>query len=643
MKLLAVVLSIGAVCGAGLGVFFALIHDLPQIRALEDFAPSAVTRVYSADQVLLAELFAEKRDPIALEAVPEFLTAAVIATEDRKFYRHSGLDLKGIARAAFRNLQAGEFVEGASTLTQQLAKTLFLDPRKTLARKIKEAVLAIQLERRYTKGEILELYLNQIYFGSGAYGVESAARLYFGKSAANLKLAECALIAAMPRSPSRYSPLVNPDLALQRRNLVLRQMRETGAITERQFLRASKAPLAPLQPERQAAKAPYFVDRVRNFLEETIGADMLYKGGLRIDTTLEDRLQRAAEKAVSEGVAAFSVRAEARDRISPAPQAALVALEVQSGRILAMVGGTDYAKSPYNRAVTALRQPGSAFKPIVYAYAVEKGIPQNELILDAPIVYRSASGGRDWKPQNFSGSHRGEITLRRALAVSQNIPAVRLMERLRPERVIEFAHRLGIRSELRPNLSLALGSSEVHLMELVAAYSVFANQGRKTDPLAVTRVRDRNGRSLVQFKSERTAAMSRASAAIVTDMLTGVVQEGTAGKARVLGRSVAGKTGTTSDNRDAMFIGYSPTIAAGVWVGFDDGHPLGQGEGGSRTALPIWVQFMQEALREAPPAYFDFPDDVVRVPMNPHTGRPASEADGTAVQALFLRGSEPQR
>ena len=360
----ALIVFCGVFIGVMSGILYAVTHDLPQIRALEDFRPSSVTRVYSADNVLLAEIFVEKRHPIPLGEIPQDLKQALIATEDRAFYQHSGVDLKGILRASVKNIVVGRFAEGASTISQQLAKTLFLTPRKELIRKVKEAFLAFQLERRYTKDEILALYLNQIYFGSGAYGVESASRIFFGKSVMDLSLAECALIAGMPPAPSKYSPWVNRDLALKRRAIVLGQMKAVGYITSESYDAAMVEPLA-LSRSKDAVKAPYFVAYTKAILEKMFGSSQLYKGGLHVHTTLSHDLQMAAERAVSEGLSALEKRMK-RNRIpEPEPQSSLISLDVNSGAILAMVGGKDYSKSPFNRATQALRQPGSAFKPIV--------------------------------------------------------------------------------------------------------------------------------------------------------------------------------------------------------------------------------------------------------------------------------------
>ena len=636
---LAAVLIASILFGSLVGAFFAFTRDLPQIRSLEEYTPSAVTRIYSADNKLIAELYAERRDPVSLTDMPDDLIKALITTEDRKFYSHGGVDIKGIARAIVKDIRAGDFVEGASTITQQLTKTLFLTPKKTITRKIKEAILSFQLERRYTKDEILALYLNQVYFGSGAYGVESAARLFFGKPVRDLDLPECALLAGMPRAPSRYSPLVNLDLATRRRDIVLKQMLATGLITRQLYRAAVDTPVIVARPTQTHRTAPYFVDYVKPLLENAVGESRLYKGGLTVFTTLDSKLQQAAQKAGHAGVEQLIVRMT-RNRIQdPDPQVALAALDVKSGGILAMVGGRDFSRSPFNRATSAYRQPGSAFKPLIYAKALEQGYSQDKLILDAPVAYQRGNSIKQWQPQNYSKDFKGEITLRTALSLSKNIPAVRLIEALGPATVIEFARRLGIRTPLRSNLSLALGTSEVTLLELTAAYAVFPNAGNHIKPYGVTAIADSSGHVLWKVARQTTVAMQRADAAIVTDMLRGVVLEGTGRKARTLGRSVAGKTGTTNDYRDALFIGFSPTLAAGVWVGRDSGDSLGRGETGARAALPIWIDFFQAAFQDDSFEYFDLPDNTRRLYMHPTTGQTASADFPGAVPALFRTDS----
>ncbi len=632
----------GIICGILAGFFLALTHDLPQISSLENFRPSAVTRIYSSDKVLIAELFAEKRDPVTLKVIPEYLKKAIITTEDRNFYTHSGIDIKGIIRAIIKDIWAGKFVEGASTITQQLAKTLFLTPQKNLARKLKEAFLAFHLERRYTKDEILELYLNQVYFGSGAYGVESAAKIFFNKSVKDLTLAECSLVSAMPKAPSRYSPLVNRDLSIKRRNIVLKQMLETGIINETEYNNALNETLNLSKKNKNSLKAPYFVEYVKDFLENIIGSSRLYKGGLTIYTTLSYELQKTAEDAIAKGISDLELRMKQQGIINPDPQSALVCLDIQSGGILAMIGGKNFYKSPYNRATVARRQPGSAFKPIVYAHAMEKGFTQNMMILDAPVAFKGRKKGEAWKPENFSKNYQGEITLRKALALSKNIPAVRLIEMLGPSSVVQFGYKLGIKSTLSPNLSLALGTSEVTLLELTSAYTVFPNRGKSIKPYGVMEIVDHNGRIVWRAKPKKRLVMSRTGAAIMTDMLMAVVKEGTGKKANIIKHPVAGKTGTTDKCKDALFVGFSPSIATGVWVGRDKFVTLGKRETGARAALPIWMEFMEKALADEPFQYFDIPDDVVQVHMNSTSGLLENADSPNGVAALFKKGTEPR-
>lgn len=634
---------IGLLSGATAGVFFAFTRDLPQIRELENFEPSAATRIYSADQVLLAELFLEKRTPVSIDQIPKDLKSALIVTEDRQFYTHSGIDLKGILRAVVKDIIAGQFVEGASTITQQLAKTLFLSQEKTIIRKIKEAILAVQLERRYTKDELLALYLNQIYFGSGAYGVESAARLFFGKPASQMDLAQCAMVAGLPKAPSRYTPLVNPDLAEKRRNLVLSLMLNQGLITDVQYQLATRQPVLNASPGTTPGFAPYFVQYIKPVLEAAIGPSLLYKGGLTVHTTLSQRLQQTAEAAVENGLDRLQQRMNSKKQPEAAPQGALVAIDIRTGGILAMVGGRHFPESAFNRAVDARRQPGSVFKPIFYALAIARGFTQASLVLDAPVVFKGGNNSEDWQPENFSKRYQGEMTLRQALTHSKNIPAVRLVESLGPSAVVQFAHKLGIDSPLSPNLSIALGATNSTLLEITAAFGVFPNGGNHISPHGITEILDRDNALLWRARPAIRPVMTDTEAAIMVDMLQGVVEEGTGRQARQLNLPVAGKTGTTNDFKDALFVGFSPAVAAGVWVGMDDSSPLGDKETGARAALPVWIDFMEATRPESTTLYFDIPDNMKKVWMDPVTGRGAMDGDDGAVKALFVSGTEPKQ
>lgn len=631
------VAAAGLLCGISAGGLLALTRDLPQITALENFRPPAVTRVFSADQVMLAELFAERRDPVSIHQIPRMLKTALLATEDRRFYQHSGVDIKGLMRAIVKNVIKGRYAEGASTLTQQLAKTLFLTRRKTITRKVREAILALQLERRYTKDEILTFYLNQIYLGSGAYGVGAAARTYFGSDLSQLTLSQCALIAGLPKAPSRYSPLVNPDLAYKRRNIVLAQMHAIQAIDEQAYHEARNEPITTVPRAHGNPHAPYFIQYIKKKLETAIGADLLYKGGLTVYTTLSFEFQRAAEEAVARGLDQLARRMTLNGLPNPEPQAGLTVLNVHSGGLLALVGGRADHQAGFNRVSTARRQPGSAFKPIVYALAVERGFEQDQVLLDAPVVFKAAQSDQQWQPQNFSQTYAGEISLRWCLAHSKNIPAVRLIEKLGPTSVVQFAQRLGVQSELSPNLSLALGTSEITLLELTAAYAAFANGGKFISPYGVSKVVGPTGDILWRVRPEQHIAMSRNGAAIINNMLEAVILEGTGRSAQNLTGPLAGKTGTTNDFKDALFVGYSPKYAAGVWVGNDDGTTLGPKETGARAALPIWIQLMRKIGRQQTQSYFDIPDELRQIYMNPRTGARMDIGSSGSVRALVRR------
>jgi len=635
-------IAAGVLTGFSLGVILSVTRDLPQVQALEEFEPSASTRVFSADGQLLAQFFIHKRLPVSGDSIPDDLKKAIISVEDRRFYRHAGLDVKRNFGALIKDIQTRRLAQGASTITQQLARNLFLTPEKTLIRKLKEIFLALQIERRYTKDEILELYLNQIPFGSGAYGVGAAAEIYFGKKVSDLTLPECALLAGLPRSPARYSPFNHPEKALARRRVVLRVMLRDGNLTKEQFEAAAEAPLE-LAPRANARNlAPYFSEHVRRLLVDKFGQNMVYRGGLEVRTTLDLEVQKIAEKALVKGLEDL----DSRLRRSGGPdqesvQGALVALEPGTGRIVAMVGGKDFSASSFNRVVQARRQPGSAFKPIIYTAAIESGLTQAERIWDAPISFKLPGRKDPWKPQNYSQRFEGEISLRRALEISGNIPAIKLLSKVGVDQVIDTARSMGLTSKLNRNLSLALGTSEVTLIELVSAYNCLPGGGVWIEPWGIAEVKDRNGVVIFKAEPQKRAAVSPETAYILTDMLKAVITSGTGKKAKVLGRPLAGKTGTTDSFRDALFVGYSPELTAGVWVGYDSGRPLGQGETGARAALPTWIQFMGQALANKPARDFECPANIVIFPINRFSGARTNRDDPEMVEAAFKAGTEP--
>lgn len=630
--------------GGSVGFILYTAWDLPEVQALESYKPSITSRVYSDSHQLLAEYFVENRTPVILSDVPEALIKALVATEDTRFYSHHGLDYRGIARALYRNVRSGRILEGGSTLTQQLAKVLFLTPERSYLRKIKEMALALKIEQRYTKQEIMTLYLNQIYFGSGAYGVEAAAQTYFGKQAKDLSLAECALLAGIPRSPKYYSPFKSRESAFSRRAHVLNRLVATGNITGDQAREASRIPL-PVQPTVQhkgPAPAPYFVEYIRQKVEERFGSSILYSGGLNIYTSINTTLQGHAEQALITGLDKLELKLERRHKRLQPLQAAIIVLDPATSHILAMVGGRDFSKSQFNRAWQALRQPGSAFKPIVYAAAVERGFSATDLLSDTALSFK-IDAKKTWTPENFTRTYQGDVTLRKALAQSLNIPTVRLLSKIGIEDTIRYARTLGIKSPLKAVLPLALGSSDVTLLELTSAYSVFANGGVRLEPVAILSITDSSGRILSSSDQLPIQAMKPETAFIITNLLKGVVERGTGWKARELGRPVAGKTGTTNDYRDAWFIGYTPSLVAGVWVGFDDQRSLGPKATGSRAALPVWLDFMKQAHQNQEPVDFSIPNGILFKNVDPRTGLLSTEHCKRSLREAFLPGTEPRK
>jgi penicillin-binding protein 1A len=633
-----------ALIGAAVGFLLYSVWDLPEVRMLEEYRPSVTTRVYSDTNGLLAEFFVENRTPVRLADVPRPLVQALLATEDQRFYRHWGIDPRGIARALYRNVRAGKIIEGGSTLTQQLSKVLFLTPERSYTRKLKELVLALKIEQRYTKQEILSLYLNQIYFGAGAYGVEAAAQTYFGKPVRDLSLTECALLAGIPRSPKYYSPFRSRESARGRRALVLRRMVSAGIISQTEAEEANGVPLPVEQPPgaKASSKAPYFVEYIRQKVEERFGSSILYSGGLNIYTSINDAYQRYAEEAVRSGLTALE-RSMKKNRPGTSPlQSALVALDPASGHVVAMVGGRDFATSQFNRAWQAIRQPGSAFKPFVYAAALERGYSAADLLDDTPLTVK-VDNRKTWTPDNFTHLYQGKVTLRKALSQSLNVPTVRLLSTIGIPEVIRLARRLGITTPLQPVLPLALGSSDVTLLDLTSAYAVFANNGIRLNPVAILRITDSTGRVLYANDGVPTQVLRPETAFLVTNLLRGVVENGTGIRARSLGRPVAGKTGTTNDYRDAWFIGYTPVLVGGVWVGYDDQRSLGPRATGSRAALPIWLEFMRQAHQEQDPVEFLVPPSILFKTIDPRTGLLSTEKCPNSLREAFLPGTEPRR
>ncbi|GJL60106.1 MAG: penicillin-binding protein [Nitrospirales bacterium] len=737
--------------GAIAGILWIATRDLPTFDSFQDYHPSLVSRVYADNGELIGQFFIERRLYTPIDKIPKAFTQAVIATEDSRFFDHPGLDIVGIGRAAWTNLKKGGRFQGASTITQQLARALFLSPERTYQRKIKELILAVKMEWVLTKEQILEMYLNQIYFGHGAYGVAAATLTYFDKNVSDLSLPESAFLAGLPKAPNTYSPYRNPDLAKSRKELVLGRMVEAGYITSEEA-QAAKAITLSYRHQSIEPIAAYFLEEVRQHLVDRYGETLVYKGGLQIYTTLNIAMQKIAEEAVRTGLRQLDKRQGWRGPIdhipytkdfsppntlpelqspkaalvhglyralvtsvtkqsaqiligntykgsilfedmrwaqrqleetgdvgtavvldkatplqllkvgdiievapkngtvesgefvleqTPIVEGALIAMDPRTGAVQSMVGGYDFSRSQFNRAVIARRQPGSAFKPLIYASALQQGLTPATLILDAPVVYEDEDLDRVWKPENYEKRFFGTISLREALRHSRNAATVRLLEQIGVPEVVNIASSLGIRSPLSQDLSLALGSSSVTLQEITSAYGVFANQGLWLEPYMITHAKNLNGEILEQHQFEPRQAMTKENAYLITNMLMDVIQSGTGRLAKSIGRPLAGKTGTTNGYNDAWFVGYAPNLATGVWVGFDGVRTLGRLESGAHAALPIWTKFVDQALLHSPVMTFPIPNDIQFAQIDTTTGDLPSKTSQNISTEVFRKGTEP--
>lgn len=638
-------IAIGAMAGVVAGYF----RNVPPLDEV-NFDPKLTTYIYDVKGRVIARLFTENRVPVRLHEIPEVVRLAFIAAEDSDFYQHHGIDFLGIARAALVNLRAGAIEQGGSTITQQLAKLAFLTNDRTWSRKFKELLLAIQIERKYTKDEILESYLNVVYFGHGAYGVEAASQIFFQKSVSEVNLQEAALLAAIVNGPGYYSPFYDMEAATRRRNLVLRRMLDLGFIDRAAYDEAVSSPIELKDGRRQQPIAPHFVIYVREQLLDRYGAQMVYTGGLRVYTTLDLDLQRAAEKAIEEMVPVQ----ETDENGLAQPQAALVTIDVHTGEIRAMVGGRN--NDQYNRAVQATRQPGSAMKPFVYAAAIDsKRYTPAHLMVDEPTTFTLITG-ETWTPRNYDNTHRGTMSLRTALEDSINVVAAKLIDEIGPATAIDYAKRMGIttlQESGRLNdltLSFALGglTRGVTLLEMATAYGVFASGGIRTTPIAILRVEGPDGTVIDEFRPQRRLVLSPETAYIMTDMMRGVIERGT-GVGANIGRPAAGKTGTTSSFTDAWFVGYTPSLVTAVWIGNDSNEPMiypGR-QIGSGTAARTWRAYMSEAVKGTPVEEFPRPPGIVgplaidvtngKLVNDTCSGVPMNER----VYEIFIEGTEP--
>ncbi|MCC6649523.1 MAG: PBP1A family penicillin-binding protein [Candidatus Eisenbacteria bacterium] len=642
--------------GAVFGLVQWLRRDLPTPEQVAAVQAPVKTTVFDARGRVLHEFYRENRSPVPLKNIPRNLVNATLSTEDRSFYRHWGVDLWGVARAASTDLMKMRRSQGGSTITQQLARNLFLTHERTFTRKLREVALAIELERNYTKDQILELYFNQIYFGEGAYGVEAAAKTYFNKPLNELTLPDCALLCGIPANPSTYSPRRRPQAALLRRGKVLRNMLVTKAITQVEFDNAMHAPIGVTAVRYSNDRAPYFVEMVRLHLDEKYGSNAVYEGGLKVYTTLDMDMQQLAERALEKHVeslendmklkrtrAAYSTAASAGATGRTAYlQASLAAIDAHSGYIRALVGGRDWNHSNFNRATQAKRQPGSAFKPFVYTAAMDNGFKPTDIIVDEPVSFPGGNG-EAYQPQNYDHTYRGPVTLRYALQQSINVPAIKLLRKVGVSLVASYARRMGIKSPLGQNLSLALGSSEVTLLELTSAYAVLANRGIRNEPTFILKVENRSGVVLERTTPRPFEVLSEGTAASVTSMLQSVMDHGTGFPARARGFTLpaAGKTGTMDDYMDAWFVGYVPSLVCGVWVGYDEKKVIGPGMTGARAALPIWTEFMIGATRGRTVEDFPVPAGTTGRIVCAESGMLATDACPNTTTEMFGEGSEP--
>jgi penicillin-binding protein 1A len=633
---------------------------IPSAESIANFRPPASTRILDCRGRVIFDFFQEKRRPVPLESIPLCLRDAVVAVEDRRFYLHWGIDLVRIPGLVLSTLRRAGDIKGTSTITQQLARSMFLTPERSLARKLKEMALAVELERRYSKTEILELYFNQIWFGGSAYGVEAAAEKYFGRTAARLTPAECATLGAMLANPSAYSPYNHPDRLARRRNFFLAKMLRLGRVTQAQHDAAVGQPLVVLPPGTGGNLAPYFVEEVRRYLADRYGLDFVYRSGATVYTTLDLDMQTAANLVVRDQMLAqekdHNLRptwawydsAARRDTTIGPPrylQVALVAMDVKTGYVRALVGGRDFRHSEYDRATQARRQAGSSFKPFLYTAAIDGGaFTAASIEQDSPVTIR-IQGQPDYTPRDVEGKFSGPVTLRNALAHSINLVAVRLILKTGPEAVVRYAGMMGIASKLIPVYSLALGSVEVTPLEMTSAFNTLANSGIRVKPTMVTRVEDSRGTVLEENLPEEQPVLRPASAYVVTNMMQSVLDGGTGYAVRALGYDgpAAGKTGTTDDYTDCWFIGFTPELTCGVWVGFDKKKTIFDRAFGGGICAPIWAEFMKQVKPDSVPAdSFAVPDSILTLQVCEVTGELATAICSRVRPEVFILNTEPR-
>ena len=668
--LLALTFGVGFGCGLAAAGWMLVCRGgtCPDARQLDQLAPAQTSKLYAADGRFISELGLERRTLVPLKEIPRAVQDAFIITEDKRFYQHHGIDFVRVIGAAAHNVVSGGFGQGFSTLTMQLARNAFpekISREKTIVRKLRETKVALQIEHLYSKDKILELYLNQIYLGNGAYGVETASQRYFGKSVRDLNLAEAAMLAALPKAPERYNPRRYADRAIQRRNTIIGLMRNEGAVTDSAARLAQAYPLDLARRSDAGELAPYFVEWVRQQLEEQFG-EKLYTDGYKIFTTLDIDFQQAAERALERQLRAIeagkygqfkhttfeqyiarSVASDTESETSPYLQGAFVAMDPRNGAVRAMIGGRDYDDSKFNRATQALRQPGSTFKPVVYADAIHSGLPPSKLLDDSPLTLPQFSGN-DWTPQNYDLKFLGVIPLRQALYQSRNLATIRLGMELGPQSVIEMARKLGLTTPIPPYPSIYIGSADVYPIEMISAYSAFATLGVRSTPHAIVRVEDAKGHVLFEGSPLRFEVLSRDEAWLMVNMMKDVLSRGSAASIGASGFKIpaAGKTGTTNDYTDVWFIGYTPDLLAGVWMGFDRPQKIQANAQGGRLAAPAWQAFMTEVYQRRPqPPDWPRPEAIITRQVDDSTGmlrNPFCPAN-LVINEYFIEGTEPTK
>lgn len=651
-----IIFFISLLCGLGFGIYISVLRDLPPAESISFYTPPISTRVYDDQNRLLTEFFIERRDLASIKEVPEYLKQGFICIEDKLFYKHWGVNIMSLLRSVIENIIHLRVVRGGSTITMQLARNMFLTQEKTVLRKLKEIILAIRIERAYTKDEILEKYLNQVNFGQGRYGVATAARYYFNKEVADLTLSESALLIALPKSPENLSPFRYPERAISRRNLVLKEMFRDHLITEDQFNQAINEPLNVTARQPRRTVGEYFIEEIRRYLELKYGPEFLYRSGASIYTTLNQDIQKIAEDVLESHLVKIekdykfknpkskvdSVGIPDTLNMTPYLQGAIVIIEQKTGEIKAMVGGRDFNQSKFNRATQARRQTGSSFKVFVFAAALDNGFTPADIVLDLPIVLEVPGWDSIYRPSNYDHRFMGPITLKKALALSRNLVAVRLIRILGPDLVMKYAHNLGIKSTLLPVVSLALGSCETSLLELTHAFSTIANLGEQHPVVMIRKITDKDGTIIEMAKPFSEQRLSPQTSYVLIDIMRAVVDGGTGYEIRkYYSGPAAGKTGTTDNHSDAWFIGFTPHFTAGVWVGFDDNQRIFRGATGGVVSAPIWGEIISkiDTLKDED---FPVPSGIVWRRICPKSGLLANEFCPTPKEMAFVAGTEPQ-